>query len=194
MTVIVGIEHRGRVWIGGDSAGTDESGSQHNMLEPRKVFRVGDVLMGCAGSLRMAQVLAHGLKLPARDAPKSDESYLAIDFIAAVRELLQTAGCLCRQESGQDHLDGTLLIAYRGKLYTVDSDCNVNRNRKHFDAVGCGGRYARGALAVMTEPDPAKRVLAALRATCSLNSDCRPPFVVLCDPPVGRRSRQKAAR
>jgi ATP-dependent protease HslVU (ClpYQ) peptidase subunit len=103
--------------------------------------------------------------------------------MTAVRGFLQTSGLMIRTSRGTDELDGAMLIGYRGNLYTADPDCSVSRSRFGWDAIGCGGRYARGALAAMTETDPLRRVRRTLEVACALNANCRPPFVVLSDPP-----------
>ena len=48
MTCIVGLEHNGAVWIGGDSAGVDNSlGIQTR--DDRKVFQIGEAVIGFTG-------------------------------------------------------------------------------------------------------------------------------------------------
>ena len=177
MTCIVGVQHAGAVWIGGDSIATDEMGGQNSMRDA-KVFRNGPLVIGACGSLRMTQLLKFALQVPPRGKAKSDEAWLVVDFVNAVRSAFRDGGWERRKPEGES-IGGFFLVGYRGKLYTVEDDFNIQHPRQNCDAIGCGGRYARGALFASRGMGAKERVLLALRAACANTVNCRGPFTLL---------------
>ena len=61
MTCVIGLEHKGEVYIGADSAAT--SGWAVSATRLPKVFLVNEFLIGYAGSFRMGQLLQHKLQI-----------------------------------------------------------------------------------------------------------------------------------
>jgi hypothetical protein len=91
MTCIVGIKKPEGVYIGGDSATTNDSGLQ-TILASSKVFYVGNqetrMLLGCTTSCRMMQLLQYELELPPYEGGDV-LGYLVVKFVNAVRECLK---------------------------------------------------------------------------------------------------------
>lgn len=173
MTAIVGFAARGKVWIGGDSAGV--AGLDLVVRADPKVFRVGEFLIGFTSSFRMGQLLRFKFAPPAHAAGVDDYRYLCTDWIDAVRACLRDGG-YAKNESGEEH-GGVFLFGYRGKLYQVCGDFQVGEPADGLASCGCGEAYAIGALAVATG-SPAAKVRKALEVAARFSAGVRGPFVI----------------
>ncbi len=174
MTCIVGLVDHGTVYMGCDSAGTNNQGDQM-IRTNHKLFRVGAFLMGCSGSPRMSQLVQYRFQPPAPDAGEDVMHYLVCGFIDALRTCL-TDGGHAWNNTGHESNDGNLLIGYRGHLYHVQSDYQVGERVNGFDAIGSGMAPALGALFATAGVEPRERIRLALMAAEALNDAVRRPF------------------
>lgn len=174
MTAIAGLVHDGRVYIGGDSAGT--GGYMRSIRADVKVFRNGPYVFGFAGSYRMGQLLHWALKPPAPEG-KLDR-FMAITFINAVRECLKDGGWAVNN-SGRDE-GGVFLTGVDGRLFRVDCDFQVGENVDPWNAIGAGEEPALGALFATQRLNlaPKPRLRLALSASAYYNNTVAPPFVI----------------
>lgn len=176
MTAIVGIEQDGDVWIGGDSAGV--AGWTATQRPGQKVFRVGEVLYGIAGSFRGGAVLRYGFTPPRAYEGDEPLAYLNTRFVDALRKALADAG-IKKVDSGVDETDDlTFLMGYRGRLYQVYSDFQVGHHEGGYAAMGSGQAVALGALHATVGLDPGCRALLALEAAEAHNIAVRRPFAI----------------
>jgi ATP-dependent protease HslVU (ClpYQ) peptidase subunit len=174
MTAIVGIEHRGDVWIGADAAAVAESDLQ--VRRQPKVFRNGPFLIGCSGSFRLGQLVRHAFRPPPHR--RGDvETYLVTEFALALQESLHRHGYAPKCDDSVA-LGGSMLVGYRGRLYAVETDLQVARWQAGFAAIGSGAAYAIGALSVTGRLAPAARLRAALAAAAQFCADVTKPFAV----------------
>lgn len=174
MTCIVGLVHRGGVYIGGDSAGI--SGFHLTVRADEKVFRVGEFTLGFTSSFRMGQLLRYKLTLSAVPRRQSLHRYMSTVFVDSVRECLKAGGFLTVSngvESG-----GDFLVGIRGQLFEVCSDFQVGQNSDRMAAVGCGREIALGSL-YSTTGNPVERLTTALKAAERFSAGVRRPFLVL---------------
>lgn len=181
MTCIVGLEHdNGMVSIGGDSAGVNGS-LDIRIRTDEKVFINGPMIFGFTSSFRMGQLLRYSLTIPEQlGSEKDDYKFMCTTFIDAARKCLKDGG-YATVKNGVDE-GGFFLVGYRGKLYRVESDFQVGRSVRPFDAVGCGEQYAMGAMLMivdLTPIPPKERIERALNAAASLSAGVAPPFFVL---------------
>lgn len=174
MTCIVGIEHDGRVSIGGDSAGL--AGWSKTIRADEKVFRVGPYAMGFTTSFRMGQLLRYSLDVPEPDTGDVDR-FMATTFVDAVRRTLNEGG-YAKTEAGVEQ-GGVFLVGIHDKLYQIDSDYQFGRSVNGYLAVGCGADLALGSLHTTAQYDitPADRALHALEAAAALSGGVAAPFV-----------------
>jgi len=173
MTCIVGLVERGVVHIGGDSASV--AGWTSRVTRLPKVFRRGPFLLGYTTSFRMGQLLQHSLVVPPQK-DVDDMRFMVTTFVECVRQLLKEKGVAkieANAESG-----GQFLVGYRKRLYSVQSDFQVNEMADGFDAVGSGCEYALGALAASKGMKPMLRVKRALAVSAHFNMAVSPPFFV----------------
>ena len=173
MTAIVGVVHDGRVYIGGDSAGSSEY--RITQRADPKVFRNGLYVMGFTTSYRMGQLLRHAFEAP---APTGDlDKFMSTTWIDAVRECLKTGGWASReneQESG-----GTFLVGIRGRLFSIGGDYQVGEAADGYDAVGSGNEIALGAMYATVGQPPKQRIRVALEAAERFNPGVRGPFTIV---------------
>lgn len=175
MTCIVGLVDKGRVWLGGDSAGV--SGLDLMVRSDPKVFRNGAFLFGFTSSFRMGNLLQHSLT-PPRHHPDDDVfKFMVTDFVNAVRACLGTGG-FARKDNNVEW-GGTFLVGFAGRLFTIYDDFQVGENLTGFGACGCGESFALGALYASNGKDPRGRVKLALEAAAEFSAGVRGPFTIL---------------
>lgn len=197
MTCIVALKEKGTVWLGADSAGVGGY-SIRSRADP-KIYRVGSMLLGFTSSFRMGQLLGYKLKLPDDTDPRvSVEKWMATDFIDACRTCFKEGGWMRKDHDVEEA--GFFLVAYRGRIFEVESDLQVAETLDPFAAVGCGEDLALGSLystsSIITSDvsghwvgegnpvpmhaglDPEARVRMALRAAAHFSAGVREPFLV----------------
>jgi ATP-dependent protease HslVU (ClpYQ) peptidase subunit len=175
LTVIVGLAHKGRVYLGADSVATTGWHSRIHLVEP-KVWQQGGCVFGLTGSTREQQIIEHRLQVPERKADVDVLRWLAVDFVDALRQ--------ARKDSGHDEKLTTgpevgchFMMGVGGRLFILyDSYAFVEQ--PHGYAIGSGGELAIGSLHTsrLFMKQPEKRIEAALQAACYNNNTCAPPF------------------
>lgn len=179
MTCIAGLVDSGRVYLGGDSAGTDANFAIACRQEP-KVFRVGELAIGFCQSFRMGQIL-HFVMDPPPFTGHDPERWMVRKFIPAAQRAFK-AGGYGKEKSGE-RTGGTFLVGVRGRLFVVESDYQVGERTDRFDAIGCGADAALGALYATPGGDPGERLRIALEAAEATSAAVRRPFrYVATDP------------
>jgi ATP-dependent protease HslVU (ClpYQ) peptidase subunit len=176
MTCVVGLAENGRVWMGADSATTWDDTKLVIASNP-KVFRVGPLVIGYCGSGRVGRLLQYSLTPPpVRNMPA--DKYVAITLVEAIRKCLFEGG-VTHKENNEEEIPSDFLVGFKGRLWRVDGDFNVDESRHPFDSVGCGSHIALGAMHATQSLQPRQRLMAALRAAQEFNYAVRAPFVVL---------------
>jgi ATP-dependent protease HslVU (ClpYQ) peptidase subunit len=171
MTCIVGIVHKGDVYIGGDSAGV--AGLAITVRADEKVFVNGPFIMGFTTSFRMGQLLRYKFNAPKQTTNMDDMKYMVTDFIdAAVK-------CFNDNGFGDKKSGGTFLVGYNSKLYKIDSDFQVGIPADQYAACGCGDDIALGSLYSTVGKKPEERIKLALEAASKFNAGVCAPFVIL---------------
>ncbi len=146
MTCIVGLVHKGTIYMGADSAAT--GGTDIKVRLDQKVFIVKDrFLVGFTDSFRMGQLLNFSLKPTLQKKTKSDYQYMCTDFINSVRECFEDGGYMGKdKEDSEREEGGSFLVGYKGVLYEIEKDFQVGMNKDPFCSIGCGQDYAHGSL------------------------------------------------
>lgn len=171
MTCIVGLvdSEKGRIWIGGDSAGV--GGSHIRIRLDEKVFTKNNMVFGCTTSFRMGQLIRYSLKIPQQEQ-EDDFSYLCTDFISALKK--------CLEENDYKE-GGKFLLGYRGNLYQIEGDFQVAKHTYGFDACGSGEQYALGSLHILksvSSLSPESKVEYALDAASEFSTDVCKPYTI----------------
>lgn len=179
MTCIVGVIADDGVYMGGDSLASEPTSMDKYPLKGMsKVFHNGPLLIGVCGSLRMAQLLRYSLKIPQRSKVMSDHEFMATKFIHAVRRCFKDGG-FGKMPEGEDNEGGNFIVGYRGGLYTIYVDFQVNEWAWNYAAIGSGGNYALGSLFMTEGVKPEQRIISALEAATHFNAGVSPPFEIL---------------
>ncbi len=171
MTCIVGLEHKGKVYMGADSAAVNDH--LYSMSNP-KLFRLGPFLIGFTSSWRMGQLIQHQLGDVAIQTTKDDLDYLVSHFIEPVRACLKDYGCA--KIENNEETGGTFIVAYKQKVYTVWSDFSILRNVSGIACIGAGREFAYGAMTALVDMPSKKRIHKALTITASMSPWVGPPF------------------
>lgn len=173
MTCIVGINRERIIYIGGDSAGANDTSV--DLRADQKVFLLKKrFIIGFTTSFRMGQLLRFSLKVPCQRNGQDDYEFMCTTFINAVRK------CFKEGNFGEDREGGEFLVGYRGNIYKVESDFQVGRKLDSYDSVGAGQDFALGSLYTTEESGlpPEKRIIFALRAAVKFSRDVREPFYI----------------
>lgn len=141
-----------------------------------KIFRIGEFLFGCSGSIRMMQLLQYSLEIPQQQEGISDERYMVTVFIESVRDCLREGG-FSRNESGEE-FGGEFMVAYRDRVYEIYDDFQVSHWKDGLAAVGAGKYYALGAMSALSHLKPKAKITRALEVAAEFSPWCAPPFVV----------------
>lgn len=175
MTCIAALAHKGKVYMGGDSAGV--GGLALTVRADEKVFRCGKFLMGFTTSFRMGQLLRYSLTVPEQESGQDTYAYMVTTFIDAVRNCLKKGGYA--KTDNDEESGGTFLVGYKGRLFKVESDYQVGETVDGFDAAGCGASIACGAIYATKGQEPNRRIKTALEAAERLSAGVRRPFTIL---------------
>ena len=165
--------------MGADSIALDDSQDFCLVASP-KVFRSQGLLFGCTGEFRYLQALAYDMVIPARNAhPKDDERWICSKLVNAIRQSFRRTGAMELKDGREQAVN--FVVGYRGRVYQIESTFSVLRSTRGYDAVGCGSKYALGALYAnyLFGYPPEERIRLALEAAEVLNAGVRGPFTIL---------------
>ena len=176
MTCIVGLKHKGKVYIGGDSLGSN-SAFQKTVRADEKVFQKSDMIFGFTSSFRMGQILQYSFYPPARMENVSDMQYLVGSFIPALIQTYSNHGFLSK--SNDRNVGGVFLLGYRKELYKIESDFQVGVPVLEYDTCGCGDDLAKGCLFATEGKEPKYRIEKALDAAAMHSAGVAPPYKIV---------------
>lgn len=175
MTCIVGYIDKEAVYIGGDSAAVDNSELSYSIRSDTKVFKKDDMIFGFSVSFRMGQLLRYKLRIPPHPRGVDNFQYMATAFVDSVKK--------CFEDNGYADMDteegGSFVVGYRGALYSILSDYQVEETAQNYIALGGGAPFALGALFASKERDSMKKVEMALHASATFSMAVKPPFTIL---------------
>jgi hypothetical protein len=184
MSCVAGLVHKGKVYLGGDSAATGDDWSLTRRADP-KVFQKGDLLIGCTGSLRITQLLRLYFIAPDlfefHEYPEEIviERYITWTIVGALQTFLKSY-----QISREEWKGVNYLIGYRGRLFAIYEDWQVEESVTGYNAIGAAAPVALGALHMaldVTKPEitPINLVLSVLQAAEEHHASVRNPFTIL---------------
>lgn len=174
MTCIVGLVDKGKVYIGGDSAGV--GGLSLQIRKDEKVFKNGGFVFGFTSSFRMGNLLRYKLSVPKVPNEGDMMRYMCTDFVDAVRSCLKDGG-YAKVDSGVEN-GGVFLVGGYGRLFCIHSDYQVSEVFSGYDACGCGEDIALGSLFSTKGKSPRERIKKALEAAAYHSAGVSAPFKV----------------
>jgi ATP-dependent protease HslVU (ClpYQ) peptidase subunit len=177
MTCIAAVVHDGKVYLGGDSAASNEW--EIDTRADAKVFALGEFLMGFTSSFRMGQLLRYTFTPPALPDSENPDlfRYMVADFVEAARECLKKGGYAKKENEREE--GGNFLVGIRGHIFDICSDYQVEETADDYNAIGCGRAFAKGALFAAVSHPPEKRIRMALKAAERHANGVRGPFLIL---------------
>lgn len=173
VTCILGAAHKGKVYMGGDSALVE--GWMVRPQKASKIFKTGPFLIGSTGSPRVDQLLRYKFVSPKQNG-QSNEKYMVVEFVETVRCVLKEGGYTSIENSREE--GGWFLVGYRGSLYYVASDFQVSEYREGFHAIGSGRTFALGAYKALDKMQPKARILQSLKIAAHFSGSVMGPFRV----------------
>ncbi len=174
MTCIVGLTHKGKVYIGADSAGV--AGLNLQVRSDCKVFTNREFAFGFCGSFRMGQLLRYSFKPPLRDPDTDLYTYMVTAFIDEVRKTLKDGGYAEKKDNTEK--GGFFLVGHAGRLFYIEADYQVGEAATPYNATGCGAPFAMGSL-FSSKGDAEKRIREALDSAEANSAGVRGPFHVV---------------
>jgi 20S proteasome alpha/beta subunit len=163
MTLVVGIEDKRNVVLASDSFVGDEE--CRDVLDGPKWFKLGQIWVGYAGVIGVARVAEYNYKPPPALPKEPNQAYL-FRVVQGIYEAARNANL--KPEECQ------MLMAYKGRVYSVADGGAPVRSAHGYAAVGAGEPAALAALAVtesstMSVVDRAKQVVTAVaRHNCQV--------------------------
>jgi hypothetical protein len=175
MTCIVGLIHKKKVYMGGDSASGDSSNWHVQQVKNPKVFRNKDFLIGCTTSWRMNQILQFDFDPPKHPKNLDTMKYMVTHFVKEIRRCMEKGG-YSKIENNVEQ-GGEFLVGYAGHIYRIYDDFQVSESIHNLDACGCGVAFALGSLYSTRDwPNPLDRLREALEAAETYSGGVRGPF------------------
>ena len=168
MSCLIAYKSGNKVYLGADGAATEEDGDIRP-IKTKKIFRVGDYLIGYAGSIRSGQIVQ------TIDPPESIE-----ELVEAIRTKMEEFGCLAVTDASTSLTQSCFIIIYKDNIYELLSDFQLNEVDGNFTTIGCGAPYAYGAMHVIQEEDssPSQKIAKALKVVSNYHAAVRPPYMV----------------
>ena len=170
MTVIVGLKHKGIVYLGCDSQGSGGWGKRNR--QDSKIFFAHGIGYGLTSSYRMGQIIKfHSEEVHNPISRKADVyGYVVRSLVPMYRRILGEHGY--KQTVNGEETGGKFLIAIDGRLFCIESDFQVGEVVEEYDSVGCGAQYALGSLFSYSNVDPVKRINKAIDAANAFSNGC----------------------
>lgn len=188
MTVIIGLVHEGKTYMGADSAATDASYGIMLRQDP-KIERVGEMPIGSSGSPRISQLVRKVLTVP--DPPPHEDDLMRYMVTAFVDALSKNEP----HEEGKTALDeSAIMVGVQGHLYCIYDDYQVEEVSNGCNAIGAASDIALGSLhftgelsvgkytVSLANQEPRFRLRLALEACQEHNASIREPFIYLETP------------
>ena len=177
MTCIIAVAENGKVYMGGDSRVSTGSGYTRVKRE-KKVFRIGEFLIGVSGSVRGDNLLKFSLDV-SKNTGEDDFKYMVTSVVPVLRELFKDAGH-SEIDNNVEGVGNYLLIGYRGVIYNFSGDFQIDVYVEDFTAVGTGRPYALGAMEALSEKDilPELKIISALEIAGKYNAFVGAPYYV----------------
>jgi len=186
MTCIVALIDGNKVYMGGDSAASDDKSGLILQRTDPKVFKVGQYGIGFTDSFRMGQVLQYNWKPPVYTPTRNNsnlDKFMRTKFVDSVKEAFQENGYGkfgAGTEEGDEGGIFVIAVAGTGRIFTMESDFHIGEADVQYMAEGSGQQLALGSLFTSSNiKTPRKRVRMALEAAAKFIMSVRGPFTII---------------
>jgi len=178
MTCIVAIAKEGKVWMGADSAGSDEESGVIAPYVIPKVFTRGGYVIGYAGSFRFGKLLQYVMDLPPCPANVNTSQKLD-EFMNKI--VMQSIKKQAKElDLEKEEMDFDALIGIKGHIFEVSNDWCAIEASMPYNVAGSGTKYALGSLhTTQGWKEPIKRINVALSAAAEFEMSVALPFNIV---------------
>lgn len=179
MTCIIGIINNNNIYLGSDLLGSNGHNCTHQRDD--KLFRKGNMLIGCSGSYRITQLLKYKFKLPYHDSNLMTDEYINTIFIDNFIKCLDDNKYT--KPNDKCPISDNILIGYNNRIFKIQSDYSIIENSYPYLSIGSGAETAMGALTALTEHDstikPQTLIHLALKAAGTNICTVHSPFKIM---------------
>ena len=180
MTCIIGLVHEGKVYMGGDSAGSD--GFTISTYKAPKVWKCGEFVIGVSGRYVPMQLLRESFTPPPFKEGQSVDQYMITEFLPAYRKLIQEWGygkSRPKDEHSGEETNTGVLVGIRGRLFHIEAEFQTLERCADYDADGSGMYHAMGSMFSTAHLPPKERIEQALTAAEHFVCTVRSPFTII---------------
>lgn len=172
MTVLAGLVHNGKVYIGADRGMSDDNFIASSITP--KIRRVGPMIIAYSASRGTGQLI-HFANYP---EPRFNdlEGWLRVDFCEAIQKASEIFKIdINTKENGAD-----ILVGINGRLFDITTE-DWSVSEYEYTAQGSGYAYAMGSLHTTNSLDipPRTRVQMAIKASIKHSPECAGPIDVM---------------
>lgn len=171
MSVMIAVEHNGRIAVAADSRWASGWDIRHNAT--CKVQVISGLLVTVGPDSGWEQVLwdeIASLASREEDWPRKWPGHV----LGAAQH------SLTRRMTEQEGLkDRSIIVVWAGRLFQVHADGGIVESTNGLVTTGCGGDFARAAAVVLRRRLKSARAIAeqAVLVACELSAGCAPPVV-----------------
>jgi len=141
-----------------------------------KIFIRKPYIIGHAGGVRSGQIVQFCCDLPAPPKnPKDLMRFMVKDFANVIRKGLEEAGNMEKYQGTREESMAESLVGVHGHIFRLFVDFSVYESEHEFDAIGSGGAYAIGAMAVL-KGSAQNRVVKAVEVSSMFAAGVRGPI------------------
>lgn len=172
MTVLAGLVHNGKVYIGADRGMSDDNFISSSLTP--KIRKVSSMIIAYSASRGTGQLM-HFANYP---EPKLNnlEAYLRVDFCEAI----QKASELFKVDINTKDNGADILVGVGGRLFDITTE-DWSVSEYEYTAQGSGYAYAIGSLHTTSGLDipPRTRIKMAIKASIRHSPECSGPIDVM---------------
>lgn len=123
--------------------------------------------------------------LPTYNSEDDPFEYLVKTFVPSIIQSFKDQGYLRTydKESNGQQKGGEFIIAFNGRLFTIHDDFQVEEVIDNFTAIGCGAKYALGALEAINDdpmwPQDLDRITRSLEIAEKFSAGVSRPFNII---------------
>jgi ATP-dependent protease HslVU (ClpYQ) peptidase subunit len=186
MTCIVALSSGNKVFLGGDSAASDEKSGLILQVTAPKVFKIGQYGIGFTDSFRMGQILQYTWVPPLYKPTagyKNLDKFMRTKFVESIKQTFQENGYGKFGGSTEEGDEGgvfLIAVAGTGRIFTMDYDFHIAEADVDYLAEGSGQQVALGSLfSTKNIRSPRTRVKTALESSAKFIMSVRGPFTII---------------
>jgi len=184
MTCIIGFtdKENGITYLGGDSCAS--GGFTKSTINQKKIFKLKDTnnaILGFSGNVRDLNLLQYATGfIDNRDEPNIDEEYMVTKFVPNLIKTMDN-GSRCYTSNGQKDMNSYFLLAYKDKLWEIESNYSVLSITDNYNAIGSGCYHALGSMETTEglNMSPTDRIHKALQVASKFVPSVAPPFYII---------------